>query len=634
MVKLDELIMKNKEGIMKRLLSILLVIAMLFSITACGKKTDNKKTESSKADDGKIKTISYEGDTVEEKVESVLSQLTLEQKVCQMLQGAVYKMELNEMRENCYGSVLSNLNNPTDAAGWKSIINIYQEKALLSNTKIPFLYGNDAVHGHNTVTNTTIFPHNIGIGAANDPELTYKMGAAVAEEMKLSGVLWNFAPCVAQAEDPRWGRTYESYSTDIDIITSLSVQFAKGQLDHGIMPCAKHFIGDGNVKMGTGEPGADGRIIDRGDAELTDAEIEELLKPYKALIDAGVKTIMPSHSSINGVKMHCNKKLLTDKLKGELGFDGYIISDWESIHNVPGESLYDKLVLCINAGIDMLMQPTNYAECRELIITAVKNGDIPESRIDDAVSRILKVKFEMGLFDDPLQENIKTEVTETGSPQYRDIARQLVEKSLVLVKNDGQVLPLKKGQKVFVTGPAAASVNVQCGGWTIRWEGLSNYRDSSNVVGTTIIDGLQEVADEYDLTIITDKEKANEADVVILCVGESSYAEWTGDTEDLSLTGRTGLNGNQEAIELAKSLNKPTVTLIVAGRNVIIDEYMKDWDSIVMCYLPGTEGNGIANVLVNKVNFSGKLPMPWYKSVKDIDDKKAPMFETGYGLKY
>lgn len=616
---------------MRKILCLFLVFTMLFSVAGCSKDKNNSKT-STKVNINSV--ISYEGNTVEEKVKSVLSKLTLEQKVNQMMQPAVFRASQDSMQENCYGSVLSNLSAPTDAEGWKSTILGYQEAALKSKTKIPFLYGNDAVHGHNTVTNTVIFPHNVGLGAANDPELMKKMGGAVAEEMKLSGVLWNFSPCVAQAQDPRWGRTYESYSTNVDIITSLSTEYAKGLLEHGVMPCAKHYIGDGNVKFGTGEKSDVERIIDRGDSTLTDAEINELLKPYKALIDAGVMTIMPSHSSINGVKMHCNKALLTDKLKNELGFKGFIISDWESIHNVPGSTNYEKIVSCVNAGIDMLMEPNDYEEFKRNIIDAVKKGDIKQERIDDAVTRILRVKFMMGLFDDPMQKNIKTEVKETGSAQYRDIARQLVEKSLVLVKNDGQALPLKKGQKIYVTGPAADDVRVQCGGWTIQWGGLVGSNDKTSVKGTSILEGLKAVAKEYDITIITDPNKASEADATLLCVGEKSYAEWEGDTEDLSLTGKLGLNGNKEAIAEAKKLGKPTVTLVVAGRQVLIDDYLKDWNSVVMCYLPGTEGQGVANVLVNKVGFSGKLSMPWYKTTMDIKTTNKPLFEQGFGLTY
>ncbi len=616
---------------MRKLLCLFLVLTMLFSVVGCGKDKNNSKGSTKVNING---VISYEGKTVEEKVKSVLSKLTLEQKVNQMMQPAVFRASQDSMMENCYGSILSNLSTPTDAEGWKSTILSYQEAALKSKTKIPFLYGNDAVHGHNTVTNTVIFPHNIGLGAANDPELMKKMGGAVAEEMKLSGVLWNFSPCVAQAQDPRWGRTYESYSTNVDIITALSTEFSKGMLEHGVMPCAKHYIGDGNVKFGTGEKSDVERIIDRGDSTLTDAEINELLKPYKALIDAGVMTIMPSHSSINGVKMHCNKALLTDKLKNELGFKGFIISDWESIHNVPGATNYEKIVSCVNAGIDMLMEPNDYEEFKRNIIDAVKKGDIKQERIDDAVTRILRVKFIMGLFDDPMQEKIKTEVKETGSAQYRDIARQLVEKSLVLVKNDGQALPLKKGQKIYVTGPAADSVHVQCGGWTIQWAGLVGSNDNTSVQGTSILEGLKAVAKEYGITIITDSKKASEADVTLLCVGEKSYAEWEGDTEDLSLTGKLGLNGNEDAIAEAKKLGKPTVTLVVAGRQVLIDDYLKDWNSVVMCYLPGTEGQGVANVLVNKVGFSGKLSMPWYKTTKDIKTANKPLFEQGFGLTY
>ncbi len=567
--------------------------------------------------------------TTAEKVAELMAKMTLQQKAAQMVQGAAYSMSPDQMKNNSYGSVLSNGNtNKNDTATWKSLVMGYQTAAMNAALPIPFVYGLDALHGHSSVMNAVVFPHNIGIGAANDEPLTYKMGAAVAEEMKLTGILWDFAPVVAVDRDPRWGRTYECYSSNADLVTSMGTAFAKGLLDHGIMPTAKHFIGDGSVQFGTGE---DDKLIDRGDAKLTDAQLEELLKPYKALIKAGVKTIMVSHSSVNGLKMHANKALLTDKLKGELGFDGFIVSDWESIQHIPGATLQDQVILAVNSGVDMLMQPTNYSECAKDIVTAVNQGKISQERVDDAVRRILTVKYEMGLFDDPMQEKLKHEVSEVGTAGYRDLARQLVEKSLVLLKNQNNLLPLHKGETIFVTGPAADDVGAQCGGWTIEWAGRLDNGGQHITQGSTILDGLKALAKEYDLKLITDEKQAAQADITLLCVGEKPYAEWEGDTKDLSLTGSLGLPGNEDAIALAKKLKKPTLTLIVAGREVLITNEMKDWDSVVMCFLPGSEGDGIANVLLNKSPFQGKLPMPWYKTVAGIDTGDT-LFPIGYGL--
>ena len=560
-----------------------------------------------------------------------MQKMSLQQKIAQMLQGAGYCLTYNDMKQCCYGSVLNGGNsNRHDAATWRSFVFGYQEAAMQSALPIPCLYGLDAIHGHNNVQDAVIFPHNIGVGAANDEQLTCKMGAAVAEEMKVTGVLWNFGPCLAVDSDPRWGRTYESYSTSPDLVAKLGAAFAKGQLKHGVMPTAKHFIGDGSVVYGTGE---EGKLIDRGDAKLTDAQLEELLKPYRALLKEGVKIVMASHSSVNGVKMHANRKLLTEKLKGELKFDGFVVSDWESVEHIPGNDLGDKLTTAINAGIDMLMQPQNFSECGSLLEKAVKSGAIPQTRIDDAVRRILTVKYEMGLFDDPMEKNVKHEVTQVGTQGYRDLARQMVRESQVLVKNDGHTLPFKKGSTIFVTGPAADNVGVQCGGWTVQWAGGMDQNGQHVTKGTTILEGLRSAAKKYGLTVITDEKQASKADATLLCVGEKPYSEWEGDTKDMSLTGSLGLSGNKEAIALAKKLKKPTVTLVVAGREVLVQDYLKDWDSVVMCYLPGSEGEGVADVLVNAVNFTGRLSMPWYKTVAGIRTNDV-LFKQGYGLGY
>ncbi len=563
-------------------------------------------------------------------VQEIVSSLSLEQKAAQMVQGAVYSVTEKELSEYNFSSVLSEFGRlDTTANGWKKTVLRLQAASLSSPSAIPFVYGTDAVHGNIKCMGTVVFPHNIGIGAANDAELTYAMGYAVAQEMKLSGMLWNFSPCVAVATEPRWGRTYESYSADPQLVAKLGVAFSKGQLDGGVMPCAKHYLADGNIAYGTGEGGF---LVDRGDASLTEQQVDELLQVYRSLINAGVKTVMVSHSSLNGVKLHAHKELIADVLKGEMGFDGFVVSDWESIHNIPGASLKQQVITAINAGIDMLMEPEKYKECYEYIVEAVNEGSIEQQRVDDAVTRIISVKQQVGLFDDPMQENLKADVSEVGSEQYRTLARQLVEKSLVLLKNDGNVLPLKQGSKVLVIGPAADDTGAQCGGWTISWQGAQDGANNRYVkTATTILDGLTAAAAEYGLTILTDPSQAAQADVVLLCVGEIPYAEWEGDTEDMSITGKLALKGNTEAIALAKQLGKPTVSLIVAGRQVIIDEHLSDWDAAVMCYLPGSEADGIANVLLGKSPFSGKLPMPWYRSVKDIGTDRV-QFDIGYGL--
>ena len=443
-------------------------------------------------------------------------------------------------------------------------------------------------------------------------------------------MLWNYSPCIAQSADPRWGRTYESYGSDLETITKLSTAYTKGLIDGGLVVCAKHFFADGNAEYGTGEKGDTEMLIDRGDARLTDSEIKELLKVYQAQIDAGVQTIMISHSSLNGVKMHENKEYIM-KLKKEMGFEGFIVSDWESVQHISGSSYREQVVTSINAGIDMLMEVERFDEAKQIIVDAVKSGEISEERMDDAVTRIIKVKKEEGLFEDPFLEKAETVQKETGSLEYRKVAEKLVEESLVLLKNDSDVLPLKEGTKVYITGPAANDASAQCGGWTIEWNG-SSKKEIEGV--TTIQDAFERYAEDYGIEIITDKKKARYADVVLLCAGEQAYAEWNGDTADLELFGALGLPDNKKAIEEAKALGKPTVVCIIAGRNVIIrSENFDDWDSVVMCYLPGSEGKGISDVLCGCADFEGKLPSPWYGSISQIGTDQF-FLERGYGLSY
>ena len=606
---------------MKRTVSILLLLMILISAVCC----DSPKAKKYSITEFKYKCTEYASMRPEE----IVASLSLEQKAAQMVMPAVYNVNPDQMKKNDYGSILSTVGS-IDAASWRSVVDEYQNAALLSDAGIPYLYGQDDVHGVNYCLNAVYFPHNIGQGAANDEELAYLVGLITADEAKLCHMLWNYSPCIAQSEDPRWGRTYESYGSDLETITKLSVAYTKGLIDGGLVVCAKHYLADGNVAYNTGEKGDPAMLIDRGDAKLSDDEINAILKVYQSQIDAGVQTIMISHSSLNGVKMHENKAYIM-KLKDEMGFEGFIVSDWESVQHISGSSYREQVITSINAGIDMLMEVERFDEAKQIIIDAVKNGEISEERLNDAITRIIKVKKEAGQFEDPFLEKAVTKQKETGSSEYRKIAEKLVEKSLVLLKNDSDVLPLKEGTKVYITGPAADDASVQCGGWTIEWNGPSQKK----IAGvTTIRNAFERYAKEYGITVITDRRKAQNADVVLLCVGEQAYAEWNGDTADLELCGALGLPDNTKAIEEAKKLGKPIVACIIAGRNVIINpKDFDDWDSVVMCYLPGSEGKGISDVLCGCANFTGKLSSPWYGSIDQIDTDES-FLERGYGLSY
>ena len=566
----------------------------------------------------------YAGMTAEE----ILAELTLEEKASQMVLPACYNIDTAEMKRFCYGSVLSQ-GAHFDAKQWRQYILSLQAAALGSDAGIPFIYGQDDVHGVNYCRNTVIFPHNIGLGAADDEELMYTIGKITGDEAKLCYMLWNYAPCLAQSGDPRWGRTYESYGADTDRITRLGTAYTKGLLESGIVVCPKHFFGDGNTVFGSSGMDISGvpAFLDRGNAELTEEQIAELLAVYQAQVDAGVQTIMISFSSLNGVKMHENKQYI-DKLKNEMGFKGYIVSDWEAVSLTSPADYFDQVVAAVNAGVDMLMEADHFREARAAIVSAAQAGLIPEERINDAVRRILQVKIDAGILDDPYFENLETEQDETGSEAYRAVAEKAVEESLVLLKNENGILPLKSGTAVYITGPAADNDPAQCGGWTVDWNGSME----KNIEGvTSILEGFKQKADEYGIRVITEESEADQADVILLVVGEQAYAEWNGDAENIDLCGTLGLEGNKAAISKAAGYGKPVVTCIVAGRNVWISDYADDWDAAVMCYLPGSEGQGVANVLCGAAPFTGKLPSPWYASADQIGTDQA-WLPMGYGL--
>jgi beta-glucosidase len=613
----------------KQLAGWALIVTMSASIlSGCGKAPlPEENSPESPTASGSTTTVEGANRYAGQSAEEILSALSLDQKAAQMVQPACYSVDEVSMRAYDYGSILSKAET-LDYKGWQEYVEGFQKAAVESDAGIPYLYGQDDVHGVNYCLNSVIFPHNIGMGAANDEELMYRVGQITADEAKLCHMLWNFSPCVAQSVDPRWGRTYESYGSDLETIKRLSTAYTKGQQDAGLAACAKHFFADGNITYGTGEEPL-GSIMDRGDARLTDSEIKDLLGVYQAQIDAGVKTIMISHSSLNGLKMHENKEYI-DILKNDMGFEGFIVSDWDSVKNTSPSTYKEQVITSVNAGIDMLMEVDTFENARKIIVQAVKDNAISQERVDDAVLRILRVKKDLGLFEDPFLQNMETVQSETGSAEYREVAEKLVEESQVLIKNDNDTLPFREGSSIYITGPAMDNHVSQCGGWTIDW----NKSSMNKIPGVTSIrQGFEEVAATHNITVITDSQKAKDADAVLLVLGEDAYAEWNGDAVNMDICGEHGLKGNKSAIDLAKELGKPVVCLIIAGRNVFIKDYIDQWDSVVMGYLPGSEGQGVAKVLCGDADFTGKLPSPWYADTDGIESS-TPWLEYGYGLTY
>jgi beta-glucosidase len=556
----------------------------------------------------------------------------LRSKIAQLVQAERNNFTAQQWAEYPLGSILSGGGSrPANdsAGGWRSMVENYQ-----NSTSIPVIYGVDAVHGHNNLLGATIFPHNIGLGAANDEDLMRRIGIATGKEVSATGVHWNFAPTLAVVQDIRWGRTYESYSENPQIVSALGSAYIQGLQSVGIAATAKHFLADGATVFGTG---SGSYLIDQGDAQLDETEIRRVhLYPYLAAIsEADVLTVMVSFSSINGEKMHASKYWITDVLKGELGFKGLVLSDWEAIHQLPG-SLYQQIVASVNAGVDMLMEPFLWKESVDAMVRAVKNGDISKERIEDAYQRVMYVKEKLGLIDGSFEVHDESVIF---SQEHQDLAREAVAKSLVLLKNSG-VLPLKKNAKILLIGPGADNAGLASGGWTFSWQG--EITGDNLPQATTLKMAFESVAEGNGGMITTDVTKINEVDVVVLALAENPYAEGVGDATDLSLSGSMMNSANKDAIELAKLSKKPVVTILTAGRPRLVNEELKDWDAFVMAWLYGSEAKGITDVLYGDVNFTGKLPFSWPKtsntdniSTENPDrDESNVMFEFGFGLTY
>ena len=576
-------------------------------------------------------------------ISELIKEMTLEEKIGQMTQVDYrYLKDKSDITKYFLGSILSGGGStpPTNQpSSWVDLYNGFQKEALKTRLKIPLIYGIDAVHGHNNVFGATMFPHNIGLGCANDKLLVQKIAAATAVEVKATGLDWTFAPCVAVAQDERWGRTYESFSEDSDIVTELGVASTIGYQGrtlnkNSLLACAKHFVGDGNTLFGTG---TNWYKIDRGDVILEEEELRsKYIKPFKESIKAGVGSIMISYNSWKGKKLHGHKYLINDVLRKELKFDGIIISDWAGINEID-KDYKTCIIQSINAGIDMNMVPgslnpddNSYDDFIRLAIEAVKEGAIPIERIDDAVHRILKVKKQIGLFDTPIKNPLNKNVL--GSKSHRDLARESVRKSLVLLKNKNKILPLKKvGKKITLVGDHADNIGFQCGGWTIHWQGGSG----DITPGTTILDAFKSaVSDSNNIRYSKNADNLLGADIIVVAIGEEPYTEGVGDRDSLLLSKK-----DKELLEKVKQAKIPYVVILISGRPMIINKELDNSHAFVAAWLPGTEGGGISDVLFGDFDFTGKLSMTWPRSMNQIpinfgDNDYDPLFEFGFGLSY
>ena len=581
---------------------------------------------------------------VMDRVRDLLSYMTLEEKIGQMTQVDRRFLDGDKNIGTYFlGSLLSGGGSApvkNFPKSWAEMYDGFQKIALSTRLGIPIIYGIDAVHGHNNVIGATIFPHHIGLGCTNNPQLIEDVYRATAEEVAATGIDWNFAPCLAVPRDERWGRTYEGFGETPNIVKSMAAAAVRGlQTDRldgptSILACAKHFIGDGGTKWGTGL----NEKLDWGDTQVTDQELREIHLPgYLPALEAGVGTIMPSYSQINSEYMHMNHDLLNGLLKKELDFKGFVISDWQGLERMAGHDDYKTNIIAgINAGIDMVMVPgaeewggQTYTNFINLLIESVNEGSISENRINDAVARILKIKFEMGLFERPYSD--KSLLRKVGSKEHRNIAREAVKQSLVVLKNDG-VLPLSKDLgHIHVAGKNADDLGNQCGGWTISWQGESGPITK----GTTIYEAIQvAVSSVTNVTFSKNGSGAKGADVGIVVIGETPYAEMEGDRESLALDKK-----DLAAIDRIKKAGVPVVVIIVSGRPLIITDELEKWAGLIAAWLPGSEGKGVTDVIFGDYNPTGRLSVSWPRSMEQIpinfgDSDYDPLFEYGFGLSY
>ena len=581
----------------------------------------------------------------EQRIEALLARMSLEQKVGQTIQADISTITPDDLRKYPLGSLLAGGNSGpfgnerSSAADWDRLVREFRRVSIAPNgpgAGIPIIFGVDAVHGHNNIPGATIFPHNIGLGAARDVDLIRKIGAITAAEISGSGIEWTFAPTLAVPQDPRWGRTYEGYSSDPALVAAYSTAMVEG-LQGPLVPgqplqpgkvaaTAKHFLADGGT--------LDGK--DQGDAAMSEAELVRVhAAGYPPAINAGALTVMASFSSWNGVKHHGNRSLLTDVLKGRMGFDGFVVGDWNGHGQVEGCSV-TSCAASLNAGLDMFMAPDSWKDLFANTLQQARDGTIPMARLDDAVRRILRVKAKLGLLDDPLREG-SSNYAAIGAPDHLALAREAVAKSLVLLKNNGSLLPIRPGAKVLVAGPGANGLAMQSGGWTISWQG-TDVTPSDFPNGQTIWQALSDAvrASGGTAQLAPDGRFADTPDVAVVVFGERPYAEFQGDvpTLDYQPIGASDL----ALLKRLKVQGIPVVSVFLSGRPMFTNPEINASDAFVAAWLPGTQGGGVADVLVAQRSgqpirdFTGTLPFAWPSDA--ASPVAEPQFDLGYGLSY
>ncbi len=569
--------------------------------------------------------------TIEQKVEALLAQMTLDEKVGQMTQVRHFDdISIGEIKTKFIGSII-HTQGPTpgnDAAEWQAKFVQLQWLALSTRLGIPMFFGVDAVHGQNTYAGATIFPHNIGLGAARNAKLVEDAAAITALEARATGFNWVFSPCVAIPYNEKWGRVYEAFSESTEITTELMKASVRGHQGSAGQPVsliatAKHFIGDGATDSG----------VEGGNTTLTKEEIyERLLPPYRAAVEAGVGSVMASFNSLNSVPMHAHRAMITDVLKGELNFDGIVVSDWKAYSRFGGTDV-------INAGVDIVMAVEgDFNMYVEGVRNGVLSGVISQERIDDAVRRILRQKFRIGLFDNPFPD--LRLISKIGIQAHRTVARQAVRESLVLLKNDNNVLPLKKDARIVVVGEFANNSGLQSGGWTVNWQGITeNYAGA-----TTILEGFRKFSSQKVLYDADGSADYNNVDVAVVVVGETPYAEFMGDIGGVMNKYQLTLTPeHQMLVDKYTAKGIKTVVVLISGRPLVVTKQLEQADAFVAAWFPGSEGDGIAEVLFGDYDFKGKLPHSWPTSEEDYKGKYGPnfwdgsiepLFPLGFGLFY
>ena len=571
---------------------------------------------------------------------ALVERMTLAEKIGQMTQpDHEFLHDPTDVERYFIGSVLNGGNSDPRAGNslqaWRAMYEMYQEHATRTRLHIPLIYGVDAVHGNSNVLGAVIFPHNIGLGATRDSALVRRIEEITAEETRAVGINWAFAPCICVPQDIRWGRTYEGYSEDPSIVSMLGAAAVRGLQGDTlgsplrVAATAKHYLGDGGTSIGTGTIKWG---LDQGDTRVDSATLQRIhLYAYRAAVAAGVATIMPSYNSWNGLKVSGDRHLLTDVLKGELGFQGFLISDYNAVNQLHPD-FKTAIEMSINAGMDMVMVPEQYRQFITLLTQLVHEGRVPVSRIDDAVTRILRVKFALGLMAPHYDYHADRLLEQRfGSEGHRAVARQAVRESVVLLKNARHALPLSKhAKRIHVAGKSADDLGNQTGGWTIDWQGKSGEVTS----GTTILAAIkQAVGPQTRVTYSADGTGAAGADAVVVVIGETPYAEMLGDRLDLALD-----STDRRAVANARASKAPVIVVLISGRPLILGPVLDEADAVMAAWLPGSEGAGVADVLFGDYRPTGKLSFTWPRSMRQVPRSAAvghdPLFPLGFGLTF